>query len=90
MTRTPPEIRRRLTGGALRPREGILRHTLEEGNTPCKASLSQDVWPELSKNFAPLSYMRTPMTRSYSRGNREFNLGAKDIDLQVLIFGFAK
>ena len=34
MTRTPPKNRRRLTGGALWPQEGILRHAPMLGRTP--------------------------------------------------------
>ena len=37
MTRTPPENRRRLTGGARRPQEGILRHAPGQDRTPIKA-----------------------------------------------------
>ena len=45
MTRTPPENRRRLTGGAFWPQEGILRHTPGGGKTPLRMSLFQGVWP---------------------------------------------
>ena len=64
MTRTPPENRRRLTGGALRPRKGILRHALQRSKTLDTKALCQEVWPTLSKSNTPSPCMRTPTTRS--------------------------
>ena len=45
MTRTPPEDRRRLTGGAVQPQKGILRRTPEGGRTPPCMSMFPEVWP---------------------------------------------
>ena len=47
-TRTPPKHRRRLTGGATRPEEGILRHAPLLGKTPTSSLVCQGVWPAMA------------------------------------------
>ena len=73
MTRTPPENRRRLTGGAVRPREGILRHTLKRSKTPHVVVMYQDVWPILPWEIHHRNACRHPWRGA--RGKREFYPG---------------
>ena len=81
MTRTPPMIRQRPTGGVhMGPGEGILRHTQGQDKTPCRTR-----FPEVSGLTAHLVHMpRHRSCRHIRKGYQEFIFGLRHKAVKAL------